>query len=150
MLRREVENTVIDARKTMSERSGNGDAGSQAGAAKRRAGARAHARTSAHSSSTNCKSRLREAQRAAVIKDELDAAREEELAAARERRLLNDRMARNREKEKQLVDRFNALIDEGRLRRSPGRGRRRSTEVDPNGVTPVVALVSTEFVATTI
>ena len=58
---------------------------------------------------------MREAQHAAVIKDELDAEREEEFAAARERRLLNDRMARNREKEKQLVDRFNALIDERRF-----------------------------------
>ena len=57
---------------------------------------------------------LREAQRRRSIKDELDAAREEQLAAARERRLLNERLTRNREKEKQLVDRFNALIDEQR------------------------------------
>ena len=39
MLRREVENAVIDARKTMSERSANSDARSQAVAAKRRASA---------------------------------------------------------------------------------------------------------------
>jgi hypothetical protein len=87
---------------------------------------------------------LREAQHQASIKDELDAQRQEEQAAARERRLLNDRLARNREKERQLVDRFDALIDEGHyddaLKVAATIG-----DVDPAGVTPVVALASTEI-----
>ena len=49
-------------------------------------------------------------------------------------------MARDREKEKQLVDRFNALIDEGRYDDALKVAQHASSEVDPNGVTPVVAL----------
>src|SRR6185295_16907176 len=85
-----------------------------------------------------------EAQHQAAIKDELDAARQEEQAAARERRLLNDRLARDREKEKQLVDRFDALIDEGRYDEAL-RVAATIHEVDPDGVTPVVALTAGEF-----
>ncbi|MEX0611797.1 MAG: VWA domain-containing protein, partial [Pirellulales bacterium] len=87
---------------------------------------------------------LREAQRAAVIKDELDAAREEQLASARERRLLNERLAREREKEKQLVDRFSALIDEQRYDEALDVASA-IEEVDPEGVTPVVASVSAQL-----
>ena len=60
-------------------------------------------------------SAVREATRQAVIQDDLDREREEVLAAARERRLLLDRLALKREREKQLVERFNALIDERRF-----------------------------------
>ena len=101
----------------------------------------------APSSSTNCRSRCARLSTRLSIKDELDAAREEELAAARERRLLNDRMARDREKEKQLVDRFNALVDEGRYDEALDVAGTLE-DVDPTGVTPVVALVSTEFAET--
>ena len=83
---------------------------------------------------------LREVQRSASIKDELDAAREEELAAARERQLLNDRLARDIEKEKQLIDRFNALIDERRYDEAIDVAAI-VEEVDPDGVTPRVASV---------
>jgi hypothetical protein len=87
---------------------------------------------------------LREAQRAAIVKDELDAEREEQQAAARERRLLNERLARDREKEKQLVERFGALIDELRFDEALDVAATLE-ELDPNGVTPVVAYVSGEL-----
>jgi hypothetical protein len=87
---------------------------------------------------------IREAQRQAVIKDELDAEREEELAAARERRLLEERFARERELETQLVARYNALMDEGRFDEAIEVAAA-IEEVDPEGVTPVVALVSSEL-----
>ena len=65
---------------------------------------------------------LREAQRAAVIKDERDAGPAKSLPPLANERLLERSLARNREKEKQLVDRFNALIDEGRYDEALGCG----------------------------
>jgi hypothetical protein len=87
---------------------------------------------------------LREAEHQASIKDELDAQRQEAQAAGRERRLLNDKLMRKHEKEKQLVDRFDALIDEGHFDDAL-KVARTIDEVDPVGPTPVVALTSTEF-----
>ncbi len=58
--------------------------------------------------------------------------------------MLNDRLARNREKEKQLVDRFSALIGEGRYDEAL-KVANTVSEVDPNGVTPVVATVSSQL-----
>lgn len=85
-------------------------------------------------------SALREAARQAIVKDELDRQRQANLAAARERELLLDRMAQDRERMKQLVERFNALIDE--------RNFDDATEVtlimeelDRTGVVPTVARV---------
>ena len=84
MLRREVENTVIDARRHMAE---DPEAASQAlklalqnveRAPELSPGIRAQL-------IDRLQIALREVQRAAAIKDELDAEREEELAAARER-----------------------------------------------------------------
>ena len=143
MLRREVENAVIDARRFMSD---------DPETAMQNLKLMLQNVERAPELSPDVRAQLidklqvalREAQHASVIKDELDAAREEELAAARERRLLNDRMARDREKEKQLVDRFNALIGEGRYDDALDVAATIS-EVDPVGVTPVVALLSTEF-----
>ena len=143
MLRREVENTVIDARKTMAN---DPETAMQDLKLALQNVDRAPELTPDVRAQLSDKLQiaLREAQRAAVIKDELDAAHEEELAAARERTLLNDRMARNREKEKQLVDRFNALIDERRFDEALDVASTLN-EVDPTGVTPVVALVSSEI-----
>jgi len=87
---------------------------------------------------------IREAQRQASIKDERDAALQEEQAAGRERRLLNERLARNREKEKQLVDRFGALVAEGHYDDAL-KVAHTIKDLDPVGVTPVVATVSTEL-----
>ena len=81
---------------------------------------------------------FREVQRAASIKDEMDAARQEELAAARERQLLNERLARNEEKEKQLMDRFDSLMDERRFDEAL-QVAAVVEDVDPDGVTPRVA-----------
>src|SRR5262249_37802512 len=96
---------------------------------------------------------LREVQRAASIKDELDAAREQEMAAARERQLLNERLTRNQEKIKQLIDRFQSLMDERRFDEAldvaavaadldPNTYNNNQLTAYPAGVTPRVAQIS--------
>jgi tetratricopeptide (TPR) repeat protein len=87
---------------------------------------------------------LREAQYQASIKDERDALRQEEQAAGREWRMLNDKLLRDREKEKQLVARFGALINEGHYDDAL-KVAATIDEVDPVGPTPVVALAETEM-----
>ena len=78
------------------------------------------------------------------IKDELDRAQEVQIAADRERRLLMDRLARDREKVKQLVDRFNALLDERRYVEAEEVADV-TEEIDPGGVMPRMAIVSGRF-----
>jgi hypothetical protein len=143
MLRREVENAVINARKSMSD---DPETAIQSLKLALDNVQRAPELTPDLRAQLidKLQGALREAQHASVVKDELDAAREEQLAAARERRLLIDRMARDREKEKQLVDRFNALVDERRYDEALDVAGTLD-EVDPTGVTPVVALVSSEL-----
>ncbi|WP_197526651.1 VWA domain-containing protein [Botrimarina colliarenosi] len=85
-------------------------------------------------------SALREASRQAIIKDELDRERQENLAAAQERRLLLDRMAQKRERMKQLIERFNALIDERRFAEA-SEVAQIAEDLDPEGVVPRVARV---------
>ncbi len=143
MLRREIENAVIDARRTMSD-------DPQTAIQDLKLALQNVERAPELSPDMRAtlidklQIALREAQRAAVVKDELDAEREEQLAAARERRLLEDRLARNREKEKQLVDRFDALIDELKFDEALDVAAA-ITDVDPEGLTPVVALVSADL-----
>ncbi|MCI0333714.1 MAG: VWA domain-containing protein [Planctomycetes bacterium] len=143
MLRREIENVVIDARRVMSDDPATAIQNLKLAlenvqrAPELSPDMRAQLIDKLHIA-------LREAQRAAINKDELDAAREEQIAAARERRLLNDRLARDREKEKQLVDRFRALIDERRFDEALDVAATLE-EIDPQGVTPVVAYVSAEL-----
>ncbi len=81
---------------------------------------------------------LREAQRQASIKDELDRLREAELAAAREQKFLNERLTRRLVREKQLMDRFNALMDERKYVEAEEVAAI-VAEIDPIGVTPVAA-----------
>ena len=83
---------------------------------------------------------LREVQRAASIKAEQDALRESEMAAVRERKLLMERLSRQREKEKQLFDRFNNLVDEGRYTAAEDVAAT-VEEIDPQGVAPRSAVV---------
>ena len=92
MLRREVENTVIDARRTMAN---DPDAAGQQLKLTLQNVERAPELNPDVRSQLIDKLQiaLREVQRQASIKDELDAAREEQLAAARERQLLNERLA---------------------------------------------------------
>jgi hypothetical protein len=143
MLRREVENTIIDARREMNE---DPDAAMQ----QLKLALQNVERTPALSPDVRAQLidrlqiALREAQRASVIKDELDAARQEQIAAARERRLLAERFERDRERERQLVDRFNALMDEGRYDEAVDVALTLE-EVDPEGVTPVVANASAQL-----
>jgi hypothetical protein len=143
MLRREIENIVIDARRTMSTdpQTAIQDLKLALQNVERAPELSPEMRAALID---KLQIALREAQRAAVIKDDLDAAREEELAAARERRLLNERLAREREKEKQLVDRFSALVDEQRFDEALDVAAI-VDEVDPEGVTPVVAYVGAEL-----
>ena len=81
---------------------------------------------------------LKEVRYQAALKDELDRQREEELASSRERKLVNERLSRDMETEKQLIAKFNALIDD-RQYLDAEEVAQIAEEVDPNGVTPRVA-----------
>ncbi len=81
---------------------------------------------------------LKEARYQATLKDELDRQREEELAAARETKLLNERLTRRLEREKQLMARFNALVDESRFEEAVEVAQI-VEEIDANGVVPRAA-----------
>jgi hypothetical protein len=143
MMRRQIENTVIDARRIMSDDPATAiqDLKLALETVQRTPQLSPDMRAQLED---KLQIALREAQRAAIIKDELDAAREEQLAAARERRLLNERLIRNIEKEKQLVDRFQALMDERRFDEALDVAATLE-ELDPEGVTPVVAYVGGEL-----
>lgn len=143
MLRREIENVVIDARRAMSDEPATAIQNLKLALENVERAPELNPDMRAQLID-KLQIALREAQRAAINKDELDAAREEQIAAARERRLLNDRLARDREKEKQLVDRFGALIDELRFDEALDVAATLE-ELDPEGVTPVVAYVSAEL-----
>lgn len=113
MLRREVENTVIDARRTMANDPAS--AGQSLKLALQNVERAPELEPEVRKQLIGkLQIALREVQRQATIKDELDAAREEELAAAREQQLITERLARDIERQKQLIGRFDALIDERR------------------------------------
>ncbi len=113
LLRREVENTIIDARRAMAD--DPEAAGQQLKLTLQNVERAPELNPDMRSQLIDkLQIALREVQRQASIKDELDAAREEQLAAARERELINQRLARDVERQKQLVGRFNALVDEHR------------------------------------
>jgi hypothetical protein len=54
---------------------------------------------------------LRETQRAAQIKDELDAERQAQLATARQNQLAQERLMRDIDREKQLIERVSTLVE---------------------------------------
>ncbi len=81
---------------------------------------------------------LREATQKATLKDELDRQRDAGLAAAQEQKLINERLNRRLEREKQLMDRFDALMDERKYVEAE-QVAEIVEEVDPDGVTPVMA-----------
>lgn len=81
---------------------------------------------------------VREASRASTLKAELDRQREETAASQRETKLINDRLLVKRQREKQLMDRFNALMDERRHAEAQDVAEI-LREVDPTGVTPIAA-----------
>jgi hypothetical protein len=113
LLRREVENSVIDARRMMAD--DPEAAGQQLKLTLQNVERAPELNPDMRSQLIDkLQIALREVQRQASIKDELDAAREEQIAAARERELINQRLARDIERTKQLVGRFNALVDEHR------------------------------------
>ncbi|MCA9231331.1 MAG: VWA domain-containing protein, partial [Planctomycetales bacterium] len=81
---------------------------------------------------------LKEAHYQASLKDELDRQREEALASVRERKLLNERLNRDQEREKQLMARFSSLMDERRYLEAEEVAQV-VEEIDPDGVIPRVA-----------
>jgi von Willebrand factor type A domain len=152
MLRKEIDNTVIDARRQMGD---NPAAASQQLKLALQNVERAPELNPDMRAQLIDKLQiaLREVQRSASIKDELDAARQQEIAAARERQLLNERLTRNQEKEKQLMNRFDSLMDEHRFDEAlqvaavveevdPDSYNNNQLTADPNGVVPRVANVS--------
>jgi hypothetical protein len=88
---------------------------------------------------------LKESVRRAAIKDDLDRIREAGLAAAAEQKLLNERLNRRLEREKQLMDRFDALMDERKYVEAEEVAEI-VEEVDPEGVTPVMATLQARHV----
>ena len=95
MLRREVENAIIDARRTMSDDPEG--AGQQLKLTLQNVERAPELNPDMRSQLIDkLQIALRESQRQASIKDELDAAREEQLAVARERELINQKLARHR------------------------------------------------------
>lgn len=87
---------------------------------------------------------LQETARSAAVAAEMRLESEERQAAARELRLLNARLDRRIEKENQLVARLNALMDERRYEEAQEVADILE-EVDPDGVTPVVAELWSRF-----
>ena len=81
---------------------------------------------------------LKEAGYQVTLKDERDREREEELAASQARKLLNERLTRRIEREKQLLARFNALVDDQQYLEAEEVALI-VEEIDPEGVTPRVA-----------
>lgn len=137
MLSKEIQNTLIDARSQIStnpklaiqdlklalestQRVADLDAGKRAELVSKLRGA------------------LKEAYYQASLKEELDRQREEQLAASRAQKLANERLTRRIEREKQLMDRFNALVDERRYIEAQEVAQI-VEEIDPEGVTPRVA-----------
>jgi hypothetical protein len=143
MLRREVENVVVDARRQMSSEPDRAARQLKLALQNVERAPELNAEVRAQLSDRLVIA-LREVQRMAAIKDELDAAREEQLAVARERQLLNARLARNIEREKQLIGRYNALMDERRYDEA-FEVATIVEEVDPEGVVPRVAVVSSQL-----
>lgn len=87
---------------------------------------------------------LQETARAATVEAELRQEAEQRAAMLREQRMINDRLLRQIEKEKQLIARMNALLDENRYEEAQELAQI-VYEVDPDGVTPVVAELHSRF-----
>ncbi len=84
------------------------------------------------------RSALKEAHYQASLKDELDRQRQEQLAASQAQQLINLKLTRSVEREKQLMNRFNALIDDRHFLEAEEVAQA-VEELDPNGVTPRLA-----------
>ncbi|NOZ41371.1 MAG: VWA domain-containing protein, partial [Planctomycetes bacterium] len=137
MLRKEIQNTLIDARALMTTHPQVAiqDMKLALESVQRVADLDASRRAELVS---KLRSALKEAHYQASLKDELDRQREEELAASQAQKLINERLTRRIEREKQLMSRFNALTDERRYSEAEEVAQI-VEEIDPNGVTPRVA-----------
>lgn len=113
ILQKEVENAVIDARRMMSTAPDAAIQDLKLSLESVRLAPDVEASKRSELVS-KLQAALKEARYQASLKDELDRLREEELAAVREQKFLNDRLARDLEKKKQLMNRFEALMDERR------------------------------------
>ena len=137
MLRKEIQNTLIDARALMTTdpQLAIQDMKLALESVQRVADLDAHKRAELVS---KLRSALKEAHYQASLKDELDRQRQQQLASSQAQQLMNERLTRRIEREKQLIDRFNALIDERRYQEAEEVAQI-VEEIDPNGVTPRVA-----------
>lgn len=137
MLSKEIQNTLIDSRAQMTTNPDQAiqDLKLSLESVQRVADLDAGKRAELVSKLRNA---LKEAHYQASLKDELDRQRQEELAASRAQQLINDRLTRRIQREKQLMDQFNALVDERRYIEAQEVAQI-VEEIDPNGVTPRVA-----------
>ena len=90
-------------------------------------------------------SAIREAGRRAVEVAARVAQAEENRAAADERQQLVEETARTRQKVKQLMDRFNSLMDEGRYQEAEDVIAAQVLELEPLSTTPPAALWASRF-----
>jgi len=90
-------------------------------------------------------SAIREAGRRSVEHAIRVAQAEENRAAADERQQLVEETARNRQKVKQLMDRFNSLMDEGRYSEAEDVIAAQVLELEPLSATPPAALWASRF-----
>ncbi len=88
---------------------------------------------------------IRETQHAAQIKEENDAELQERQAMARERAALEQKLVRDTERERQLVERVSMLIDQGDYKQAEEVAKLLE-ELDPEGATPTAAVLQTRFV----
>jgi tetratricopeptide (TPR) repeat protein len=143
MVQKQVQNTIVDARDLMRD---NPEGAIQSLKLELQNVGRAPELTPENRAqlADRLESAIREAQRVASLKDEMDREQQAELAAAREQRLLNDRLARNRERERQLMDRFTALMAEERFVEAQDVAAV-VEEIDPEGVMPRVSMVKAQI-----
>jgi len=90
-------------------------------------------------------SAIREAGRRAIEVAARKALAEENRAAAEERQQLVEETARNQQKIRQLMDRFNSLMDEGRYQEAEDIIAAQVRELDPYGTTPMAATWAARF-----
>lgn len=82
---------------------------------------------------------LREARRVQVEVEQRRQEMHERLATAKERMLINEDLLRTQQKVEQLLDRFNALMDEGRYRLAEEVAAKEAQELQPDNPVPILA-----------
>ncbi|MCG2684963.1 MAG: hypothetical protein L6306_15270 [Planctomycetales bacterium] len=89
---------------------------------------------------------LREAARRKIDVEYSRQQRQENVAAARERLLVSENLMRDQEKVRQLMERFNSLMEEGRYRYAEEVAAVEAKKLAPNSPAPVLASLQAQMV----